>query len=282
MKFFKYSANGNDFVLFEEPPPSKNLSDFILRTCHRHEGIGADGVIFLYKDKKLKAFVWRFFNKDSSETALCGNGTRAVGLHLFNKGKSKKEISWHGKLGVFKARLKNKNIAHKKIQVQWPQSEITWLATGEDLQESLSGFNDRGLAFYALINVGNPQLVLINHETWNPQDRLSNNSFLRSHPDLGSEGANVTWLSLKDMSCVTFERGVEEETLACGSGALAASLALRKFKDIQSQEKIGEKNKEKKTVHTLHFPGGPLEIQWTREGFWLSGTVKKTFEGRMP
>lgn len=269
MKFYKYSANGNDFVLLENAPSKspESLRTLIQKLCHRKNGIGADGLIFLWKNKGQKQHQWRFFNRDGSETNLCGNAARAVGDFLRHKSASKKEWQWQGNLGVFRAKKYKKT-----VQVQWPLQSTQLTQVSPSIEETLSGFNDRGLAFSAVLQVGVPHLVLINYEVWSPQDRFANNAYLRTHADFGHEGSNVTWLSLKDQSCVTFERGVEEETLACGSGALAAFLAYQEFEKRFHSKNVSE--------YTFQFPGGPLRVSQEKEGFWISGLVQLSFEGK--
>ena len=139
--------------------------------------------------------------------------------------------------------------------------------------EFLLGFNDRGFAGAYLFDVGVPHLVLINFEVWNEQDRAANGSMLRAHESLGSEGANVTWLSRKTFETVTFERGVEKETLACGSGAMAAFLAM----EVMEKEQ-GDTPAKK---YSLRFPGGTLTVFREASKLWLSGPVRVVFKGEL-
>lgn len=118
--------------------------------------------------------------------------------------------------------------------------------------------------------------MLLNHEYWAPELRLANGPRLRSHSSLGKEGANVTWISLKNLSACTFERGVEAETQACGSGALAAFLALERY----HQEKDPQNTPPPHLDFT--FPGGVLGVERDpvhKETLWLIGKTRLVFEG---
>lgn len=263
--FIKYNCGGNDFVLFAQPCPKNKLVEFIKKVCLPKFGIGADGAIFVWK--KGPDWHWRFFNADGSETKLCGNATRAVGHFLASQKEFQKkaEIVWKGRLGLFRGRRLKKD----SLEVCWPLPHLSTTNIPDTLLEQLSGLNDRGLAGISCLNVGVPQLVLINHENWAPQDRFANNPTLRAHPSLGAEGTNVTWYSRKSNEAVTFERGVERETMACGSGAIALYLTLTR--DLSLHKKS----------HSLKFkfPGGLLGVRNFEDCLWLSGPVHKVFEG---
>jgi diaminopimelate epimerase len=266
--FYKYNAAGNDFVLLESEPPKMRakLSEEVANLCARHSGVGGDGIIYLWKEKSNKYF-WRFFNQDASETSLCGNAARCVGLHLSKKYPKKKEWTWEGALGKFRGRKKGTH-----IEVSWPLAFSSIDVASDRIMEDLVGFNDRGLAAAYHVQVGVPHLVLINFEVWNPPDRFANNPYLRRHPSLDPEGANITWLSLKTLEAVTFERGVENETLACGSGALSAFLAYQ-FYCAEQKAKVPKLLK-------LNFPGGELQVSHqARSEFWLGGPTRLVFEG---
>lgn len=96
--------------------------------------------------------------------------------------------------------------SENEFSVSWPMTEQRILSLSDELMLDLSALNDFGLAAALLVNTGVPHLVLINHEEWSPEHRISNSAQLRSHPSLGAEGANITWVSLKNRSAITYER----------------------------------------------------------------------------
>ncbi len=268
MKFWKLEAAGNDFVLLNQKPSDKADEIFfeVSSLCATHRGIGADGLVYCWQNGS--DWNWRFFNSDGSETSLCGNAARALGLWLFqNHFSNSSEWNWSGKLGKFTAR-KNKR---DEIEVTWPLSELKQQKISEDLMRVLVNFNERGLAGVFHFEVGVPHLVLLNFDQWNMEDRQIYGAMLRSHPSLGPEGANVTWMNLKTLEVVTFERGVEAETLACGSGALASFLALNAHKQENGGEVLASAQ--------LRFPGGDLGVLNDGGKLWLSGASRIVFEG---
>ena len=272
LPFEKYQAAANDFIFFRMPPEkfSLPLSEFIARACDRHRGIGADGVVFLFSSRPGQC-EWRFFNRDGSETNVCGNAARCVATALMSHSdQSSSSTQWAGKVGLFEGKKISKSI----VEVHWPLNASNAQVVSDELLDEISSLNDFGLAALYLVQAGVPHLVVLNHEEWSPEHRITNSPQLRRHPSLGIEGANVTWLSLKNFKTVTFERGVEEETQACGSGAIAAFLAWERWQK--------DTDKKLKTSNTFHFPGGDLSVSRDPakpENLWLRGEAKRVFRG---
>ena len=263
-KFWKIDSTENDFVLLHEDPTIfKGPS--IPEICAPHSGVGADGVIFVWKS--AQSWNWRFFNSDGSETGVCGNAARAMGLWLLDEMTEKSPAQWTGKIGSFEARRNPSGL----IEVTWPVVAKP-LKLPDELVDMLTGFNDHGLASIQRFDVGVPHLVLVNHEVWNFEQRVRINPILRNFVELGPEGANVTWYSNKTGETVTYERGVERETRACGSGALAAFLAFQQFQKDNGHPEIPQER-------TFQFPGGPLTVSLNQGRLWLSGPVRRVFSG---
>ena len=278
--FWKFEAAGNDFVVFNTSErPSAPNPETIQKICDRHLGIGADGVIYLWSEASSKSLKWQwaFYNSDGSSADVCGNALRAVAC-WFEESKlslsEKAEWTWLGATGPIRARRRSLPTG-KAFSVHWAfYGEGLIGEPSESLMETLCGFNDFGLAGAYQVDAGVPHLVLLNHEIWPTELRLSNNSLLRSFPSLGAAGANVTWLSLKDKSVVTFERGVEAETQACGSGALAAFLAFGKYKSDADESFV-------QSEQVFHFPGGDLQVhRESASELWLTGSARLVFTGQ--
>ena len=267
--FLKVEGTGNDFLLFEEKAPPTIDANWMARVCARHTGAGADGVIFVWNE--ASRWHWRFFNGDGSETDLCGNAARCVGRYLQSREPNQKHWNWLGNLGEFTARLESDD----RIAVNWPAAKIVKFEVPDDLLQWTVGFNDHGLAMIEWWQVGVPHLVLVNHEVWNIEQRITVNALLRSYPALGEGGANVTWLSMKTFDAVTFERGVEAETLACGSGAMAAFFTLQDFARENGHKDIPHSAK-------FNFPGGELEVvEENSKKHWLVGSARIVFKGEL-
>lgn len=267
-RFWKYQSEGNDFVILTAPSGKHPLENTrsIRHMCNRITGVGANGVIVLV-GKPGKPWIWRFYNEDGSQAKMCGNGAKCAALWLNNHGGFKKgSIKWMSRVGPVEATTDSSN----KTWVTWP---INFTEPNKkillDLGEILDGLNERGLAYLAHINTGVPHLVFINHEAWSQTDRSALSAQLRNHPIFGKEGTNVSWHSLSTGESVTFERGVEAETLACGTGALAIFLALEDMK--RKPPSKGQK-----------FPGGFLPVKRGQENkLWLGGKPQEVFVGEI-
>jgi diaminopimelate epimerase len=204
--FAKYHGAGNDFIVIDDRTEAFPVSHsaFVQSLCQRHTGIGADGLILLQSSSRADARM-RIFNSDGHEAALCGNGLRCLvdfahRLHLIGS----------------RSTIETKN---RLVACEWTQETVTVdLGPYEFLAMKLSF---EALKFH-LINTGVPHAVAFvedDHFALAPQ--------IRSHPSFGSEGANVNFAMLKGskLHIRTYERGVEGETLACGSGAAAVAVA---------------------------------------------------------
>ncbi|KAA6227165.1 MULTISPECIES: diaminopimelate epimerase [unclassified Campylobacter] len=221
MIFYKYYANGNDFVIFNAEK-KEDLSKLAILLCNRYSGIGSDGLIAILKHEKYD-FEWQFYNKDGSMGEMCGNGARAAAhfFHHFNKGKNK--LSFLTDAGVIRANV-------EKDMVEISLGEV------KDIKES---FEFKGKIWQGC-NTGVPHLVCFVDDIneFNKEDAR----FLRQ-----KYNANVNYVQIinKDFIKVrTFERGVENETLACGTG-MSACFYLGKLKNLLLDEiKISPKSED--------------------------------------
>ncbi len=272
-EFYKVEAAENDFVLVESRPaaflsnsdPSKTLG----KLCHRHSGIGADGFIFLQKNEE-GSWTWDFFNSDGSSADVCGNAARCAALYIYSKDGSS-DLSWRGSGGLFRARLHGGS----DVSVSWPIEKKFFADQSHSLSDfvrsnSLFGLSHENLLAIECVKAGVPHVVLLLKELCAPELREALNPKLRHHSVLGEAGANVTWFSLADHKCVTFERGVEAETRACGSGAVAAFMARKKFMSA-SEDLISDSE--------FFFPGGRLLVRENEGQFWLRGSAHIVYKG---
>ena len=199
MFFSKYSASGNDFILMHTFRYNEDSdSNLAKQICHRQEGIGSDGLIVL-KPHREYDFEWEFYNADGSVAEMCGNGSRAAGMYardLGLAGNSQKFLSKAGVIGV-------------EIEGDWAESA---LSKAEVLKQDICEFGKN----WWLINTGVPHLVCEDLEIMglNKEDLR----FLRH-----KYNANINIASCREDRVLarTFERGVEDETLACGTGMAA-------------------------------------------------------------
>ncbi|MBL7663676.1 MAG: diaminopimelate epimerase [Bacteriovoracaceae bacterium] len=256
--FIKYSATGNDFVLVDNFKRSYKLtSDLAQKVCHRHLGIGADGLIFLQK-KAGYDFEMQIFNPDGSEAQMCGNGARAA-LHFYHHYLTKKTKK------VYQFKTMN-SVYHGSVKKKLVTLEMTELSdikkpTGEDFKD----FNQ-----CLFLNTGVPHLVaeVKNLENY-PVDVKG--KYFRYHKQFPI-GANVDFFEVIDakkalIALRTYERGVEAETMACGTGVVATAVSCRRF--YGWGDKIQVKVK-----------GGLLQVEFKKDKIYFQGEVSDQFEGK--
>jgi diaminopimelate epimerase len=254
--FFKYQAAGNDFILIDNRNDRLRLSrSEIARLCHRRFGIGADGLILVQSAPGLD-FEMKNYNSDGGECSMCGNGGRALIQFVRDLGETREHLRFLAMDGVHEARHSANGIELKMMDV----SRITETPAGPAL------------------DTGSPHLVigvkdLLQHEV------VKEGRILRNSPVFLPGGINVNFFEIRGdrLFLRTYERGVEDETLSCGTGAIATALVVaRDGKDLKP-------GKEQCVV--VHCQGGELPVRFTPaangsfENIWLSGPVERTFRG---
>ena len=263
-RFLKIVAAGNDFV-FVNAIASTLSEDRVKKLCDRHFGIGSDGLVAYWQGPNQE-WSWNFWNPDGSPARVCGNAARSLGSLLLKKSPALNEVRWRGTQGEFAARRISSHAEHSQTEVTWelkPENIFDRRPEAKTRVDSIV----RALkpSWVAAWNSGVPHLVLAFDRLPAKSMRLAVSPQLRDLAEWGPDGANVTWLDLSSHNIVTFERGVEGETLACGSGGLAAAIAL------ETENTPGP--------WTLHFPGGTLGVRRDGGRLWQSGPVELVFEG---
>lgn len=199
MFFSKYSASGNDFIithLFKHNViPYSKLAQKI---CNRHEGIGADGLIVL-KPHDSYDYEWEFYNQDGSVASMCGNGSRAAGAYAVNMNLADRNHRFLSGAGVINIRVDNNMV----------ESE---LGIANIIDKNILEANSS----WWLIDTGVPHLVTFGDDIFELDSSVM--SELRHKYNAN---VNVAKIECKYISIRTFERGVEGETLACGTGMAA-------------------------------------------------------------
>lgn len=253
LNFEKYQATGNDFVMIDNRRqlfPKENFS-LINRLCHRQFGIGADGLILIEETPRAN-FAMLYFNADGAPGSFCGNGSRAATRFAKSLGLIKNEGSLLAYDGLHKTKIDENVITMSMANVQ-------------NGSQVLNG---------TFIDTGSPHYVE-SREDLESIDVFTEGNKLRHHEEFKPGGANVNFIEIiaKDHIKVrTFERGVENETLSCGTGVTASAMTAAR--------EIGP--------HTIKVDtlGGELEIQFEKtdagfENVYLIGPAKKVFSGKM-
>ncbi|MDX1395506.1 MAG: diaminopimelate epimerase [Gemmatimonadota bacterium] len=212
--FSKYSGAGNDFVIVRgEEVGLRDASALARRICSRRNGVGVDGLI-LIRSLSDEVVRLRFFNPDGSEFGTCGNGTRCAARYASDRGLTGDELILVTDDGEIRAR-----VSDARVDLDY--------SLDADIRMRLEVEVDGSARPAWLVWMGTPHLV-VETEDIEVENFHALGSALRSHPEIGPEGANVDLVRVleRGLAIRTFERGVEGETQACGSGCMAAAFAL--------------------------------------------------------
>jgi len=267
--FSKYSGAGNDFVLAgDEQLPEGAPSDLARRICPRSTGIGVDGLVVVSRDAPGR-FRVRFFNPDGSEIDMCGNGARCASRYLVDEGWADPRHVLVTAQGPIQSEVGGGDVA--LVYRLLPEVEAH-----PELETPL------GARRAWLVRIGVPHLVL-------PVEEMPGGSIedlcrpLRRHPALGPGGANVNLVQLDGESSGrirTWERGVEGETSACGSGAMSALLALSGA-DLAGSE-LDLTTHSGASLHVTRLGTGTADTRQGGEPVRLAGPARRIFLGRYP
>ena len=224
-QFHKISASGNDFVLIDclnfEREPSFISSDFIIKTCERRTGVGADGLIILTSSESAD-FQMNYYNSDGTRGEMCGNGARASFYYFYSKHQSKSKLTLLSDAGLQRGQiLENGDVL---LEIRAIRDEKKY-----DLSNLLNGSG-----YY--IDTGVPHSVFEVDEI-EELDVLGLGRQIRNDKRF-TNGTNVNFFSRENMSATirTYERGVESETLSCGTGIAATAIfCFRKYSVSQLQ-----------------------------------------------
>jgi len=222
IEFYKMSGSGNDFIIVDNRDKivdETDLVNFIVKVCRRKMSVGADGFI-LVENTEGADFKWRFFNSDGSVAEMCGNGARCVARFAYLTGIAGPEMSFETGAGIVEARVAGESV---KIKMTDPSD----LKTDYTLE-----LKDRSISVSS-INTGVPHVVMVT-DTLDDVEVVKMGREVRFHDMFAPAGTNVNFICpIKDdtIGIRTYERGVEDETLACGTGSVAGALIMaRKMK----------------------------------------------------
>ena len=209
IRFSKYHGAGNDFVMINAIKTPVNLSDDeVKEICDRRIGVGADGLIIVLPSERYD-FRMKYYNCDGHESTFCGNGGRCISAFAVEEGLATQNIEYEAIDGV-----------HKAIVTKNSDNEYMVSITMRDI-ESYDLTDDR-----LLINTGSPHYVT-RVENLKSFDVRKHGAAIRNDKSISKDGVNVDFMEIvgNQYHIRTFERGVEDETLACGTGVTASAIA---------------------------------------------------------
>jgi diaminopimelate epimerase len=254
IEFYKYQGTGNDFVMIDNRAgvfPKENVG-LIAHLCDRRFGIGGDGLILLENDTETD-FRMVYYNSDGNQSSMCGNGGRCLVAFAKDLSVIKSSCTFIATDGLHHATVANDGI------VSLQMIDVNTIKKESD---------------YTFMNTGSPHHVQIvdDLEHYNVKE---NGAALRYGSLYGKEGSNINFVKKIDdttFSLRTYERGVEDETLACGTGATAVAIAMNA---------TGQTNA---SSIKLNVEGGKLEVSFDKMGdlftnVFLIGPAKFVFKG---
>ena len=260
--FTKMNGAGNDFVMVDNRAGEVRLQpEQIVRICDRHSGVGADGILLLEKGANGADFRMRYYNRDGGEAEMCGNGARCFARFANKIAGAPEKISFQTPAGLIRGELHGELVT---LQMSEPKD----LRLGVELVAK--GQKER-LHF---INSGVPHVVVPVSKV-DDVDVRGKGEAIRRHEMFSPAGANVNFIEKGGAQKIivrTYERGVEDETLACGTGVVAGALIFAATEKVDGPIKV--------TVRS----GSELSVDFKRAGdrfkeVTLTGPAEFAFEG---
>lgn len=262
LHFTKMNGAGNDFVVVDNRDGALNLNKAqIAQLCDRHRGIGADGLLAVEPPQNGADFRMRYYNADGGEAEMCGNGARCFARFASRLEKKGNSVSFETIAGSISAQF-----IGEKVEIA--MSEPKDLRLDEPLpleQETVAA---------SFINTGVPHAVIF-VEDLEAIDIQRLGSEIRHHANYAPQGANVNFvkkLGAQQIAVRTYERGVEGETLACGTGVTAAALVFHALGGAASPVSVKVRSGE--TLEIGFEPDGE-----TCRNVTLTGPADFVFEG---
>ena len=212
--FYKMVASGNDFVVVDNRRGVvKDALAFTRKICRLHQGAGADGVL-LFENSKKANFKMRILNLDGSEAAACGNGFRCIALYAHEILKYSSRMNFESRSGLIEAEVGPKD----NVRVQLMKPRVFEMDGTLDLRKHKF--------HYSFLDTGVPHVVIF-VEDLTKAEVFETGKAIRNHAHFQPFGTNVNFVevkSKKEIAVRTYERGVENETLACGTGSTASAV----------------------------------------------------------
>ncbi|WP_417886544.1 diaminopimelate epimerase [Zunongwangia sp.] len=257
LQFFKYQGTGNDFIMIDnrQQQVSKNNTKLINKLCDRKFGIGADGLILLENEDGEADFKMVYFNADGNQSTMCGNGGRCI-------------VAFAKQLGIVTDKTiftAIDGVHHASIDANQVNLEM----------QKVNGITSNGNT--AFLDTGSPHHIVFTEAVENLNVK-EEGAAIRYSDAYKKEGTNVNFVAAgadaNTFSVRTYERGVEDETLACGTGVTAVAIAAH-YSNRTSANEI-----------TLNVPGGKLKVSFkvngeTYSNIWLTGPVDLVFKGEI-
>ena len=264
ISFTKASGAGNDFVLINDITGASgvNFARFAATVCNRHFGVGGDGLLVLGKSNRAD-FTMLYYNADGSSGGMCGNGGRCIARFALSEGVAGKIQRFEALDHIYDAEVGERSVRlHMKDPVDLRRGLV--FSPGE---KQMKG---------AFIDTGAPHAVIF-EEGLESLDVMKFGNAIRRDPRYSPAGTNVNFVRIRDGSTVelrTYERGVEAETLACGTGSVASALVASDLHALTSPVTVAVRSGERLLVHFRK-----TGESWTH--VFLEGSAHMLFKGSL-
>jgi diaminopimelate epimerase len=262
LKFTKLVGAGNDFIVVDNRLQilKKNLATLAKRWCDRKHSIGADGLILLEKSKKAQVRM-RIFNPDSSEAEMCGNGVRCLAKFAADRKITPERFKVETIAGIIGVEVRGQTVKARLVDPKDFQPDLSVTAGGQSHR----------LHF---VNTGVPHAVKL-VDSVERCDVRGLGSQIRFHGHFAPRGTNVNFVcpgADNSIKIRTYERGVEDETLACGTGSTAGALVSAALKGFKSPVRVYTRGGEVLKVYFSKNSKGFTDV-------FLEGRIDEVFEG---
>jgi diaminopimelate epimerase len=262
--FYKYQGTGNDFIMIDDRdlqfPIHKNA--FVAQLCDRRFGIGADGLILLQPHTELRFFM-KYYNADGNESSMCGNGGRCIAAFAAQLDVAQETTKFMAVDGPHDAIIHNVENNSRFVKLKMKSVDAV----------------DRKLANTFVLNTGSPHYVQFIEDNLLEMDVVTEAKKIRYNDEFAAVGINVNFVTVTSEASIairTYERGVEDETLSCGTGVTAAAISLCLLKKLPSGHYI----------ISVRVMGGELKVSYdydenTRSfnNIWLQGPATFVYQG---
>ncbi|MCW5198270.1 diaminopimelate epimerase [Desulfobulbus sp. F3] len=269
--FFKMSGTGNDFILIDHRHPlieADSMPAFAAAVCRRKFSVGADGLIFIENSEQAD-FRWRFFNADGSVAEMCGNGARCAARFAFMQGIAPAKMRFETLAGIIEAEVSGSEVAAKMTEPRDLR-----------LHQTIT-VNNAPLTLHSL-NTGVPHAVVFVDNIEDADVRALGRA-IRYHAAFQPAGTNVNFVQKRGdaFKVRTYERGVEDETLACGTGSAASAIIAVLLGQAESPVEIITSGNDRLTIlFSLpeHKAGGTAPIVYN---VFLKGPAHAVYQGEL-
>jgi diaminopimelate epimerase len=263
ISFVKASGAGNDFVLIDNRDGSLQVGhpDLAVALCSRPFGIGADGLLILEKSSRAN-FLMRYYNADGSYGGMCGNGGRCIARFAFMRGYASRSMTFEALGHIYAADIVGEKVILKMKPPARFRPEIRFHIHGQPLVAQF-------------VNTGSPHVILMVDDL-EATDVIGIGREVRYHKEFQPAGTNVNFLRMLGGDAIairTYERGVENETLACGTGSVASAVIAHLTRGIPQPVRVRVRSGEELTVHLKSSNGEITEAL-------LEGSAHILFSGK--